>query len=76
MSNYKLKDEHPFVKKLAQLMDLAESLGISIDFSYCNSRTIIQDTGTNKDYYLQDLDSGTPVTVFPPLTEYKLTYNK
>jgi len=76
MKSYKLGDNHEFIQRLEQLMNVAEKLNIYIDFSHCSMRTIIRDTKNNSEFYLTDIDSNEPVKCFPAMTEYKCVYEK
>ena len=72
----RLKDSHPVAKKVDQLYQLAEELGISFDFS--GYRCILDVRDDNVEYLFEDLeaksgsDEGNP-RAFPPDTEWKIT---
>jgi hypothetical protein len=81
MKSYKCTDTHPTVKKLQQLEDLANELGITICFS--NAGTTLTDNDIpDTTFHLRDIEdegrSWHPVGVmkFPPATEYKITLDK
>lgn len=73
MKTYRLLDEHPVVKKLQKLEDLANELKLSLEFY--GSGIIVTDLETNKEYKLKNIESGN-VDSFPYAYEQKLTYEK
>lgn len=67
----RLLDHHPTVIALNKLEDLANELGISLEFSAGCCRVY----HNNKEYDLQDIeDSRHIITGFPYDTEYKLVF--
>lgn len=72
MSRFRLKDNHPLMERLSKLIDCANDLGISIDYSYGNCRVFITDELTGIEYTLEDAEDNSPVTYFPPSIEYKI----
>lgn len=75
MSTFTLTDQHPTVKKLDQIFELAKTLGITIWHTRAGY-TMVDDDTTGKSYYLTDVENRSNMMPFPPVTEYKLTYEK
>lgn len=73
---HKLLDGHPTLAKLQQLFELAEKLGILIDYTHSNCMVYVTDTKLNLQFELKDIDDNRPVRQFPPHSEYKLTFEK
>jgi len=71
---YKLKHDHPFYKKVEELMRYAETLGVSINFY--GHKTVISDEENEKYYDLKDNDNGENLSYFPSFTEFKLTFEE
>lgn len=76
MKTFKLKDNNPLSLRLADLMDYAEELHLSIDFSNSNVATFLTDTLTGRQYSINDIENNAPLRSFPAHSEYKITYNK
>ena len=70
----KLNNDNPFKKKVDELMQIAEEMGIKIEYN--NYYTIITDVHNNKEYHMCDLDSGEQSKEFPTFAEFKLIYEK
>lgn len=68
----KLKDSHPTMIKLMKLYDLANELGIHIQFGH---RSVILDEDRDVNLppmFLEDLDNGDSVTEWPPTFDFKV----
>ena len=69
-----LKDSHKTMQKLYKLFALAEELGISIEFEYCQ-HTTIKDEDFASELEMVDVDhAGECVSGFPPTFDYKARY--
>lgn len=75
MSIYKLKDNHPTMVKLAQLVALADKLGISINYTR-GGHAMVDDKELEQSFFLNNVDDLNLIMSFPPQTEYKLTFTK
>jgi hypothetical protein len=72
---YKLKADHPFAKKVAELFETMDRLGIRMEVG--TYETIITDTENNKEYVIKDIEASginNSVLEFPYRYEYKLTF--
>lgn len=78
--NIRLLDKHPTMQKLHKLFAYADDLGISLVFT--GFRVIVQDDARSSEeptLYLEDIessDSSKQMDEFPPLTDYKVIYEK
>mgnify|MGYP001210670310 CR=1 FL=1 len=72
MARKRLGENHPFMKKINALYDYMDREGISIEYPGGNKLLII-DHLNQQEYDLLDLDSSEPITIFPPIFEFKLT---
>jgi hypothetical protein len=69
----RLLDNHPTMIKLMKLYDLAVDLGITISFS--NYSAVIADSSqTFPNMNIEDIDDGTPISEWPPSTEFKVLH--
>lgn len=68
----RLKDSHPVMQKYNQLWELADSLGITLEFY--GHRTILIDNETDKCYDVDDIE-GSAISTFPYPLEVKLTFD-
>lgn len=75
MNKYRLKDSHSTMRKVAQIFELCDKLGISFRYSRAGYMMVDVD-GQEEDFYLQDVDTSLPVAVIPHPLEYKITYEK
>jgi len=72
----RLKDNHPTMVKFNKLCELAEELGISIEWH--GQDVIIEDAERDKDLppiFLKDIEQDHWFDSFPPNTEFKMIYN-
>lgn len=73
----RLKENHPTAIKLNQLFELADKLGISLEFSN-STRVLVSDSDRDENLpplWLEDIEDSDYGGNFPPTTEYKLVYN-
>jgi len=78
MATKRLTDQHPTYKKLVQLQDLADSLGIRISFNPYN--TTVYDFELKKEFELKDIEDiryshCEEIREFPYPMEWKLIYD-
>jgi hypothetical protein len=66
----RLTQEHPLHKKVVQLEELADKLGIEISFT--GYHTIVKDKESGLEAKLVDNEGGYTVTEFPSVFEWKL----
>lgn len=67
----RLKDTHPTMVKLNQVLDLADKLGVSVSVE--NFVTLLHDAENQTVFYMEDADhNGEPVTDFPPALEFNV----
>ena len=81
MKTYRLKDNHPTVKKLDKLCALAKKLNLTIEFNMGSGISCVTDHDLKQSFDLLDVDESgyglqKSFTSFPMMTEYKLTYEK
>lgn len=77
MSRIRLKDNHPTMVKLQKLFAYAEELGIG--FTFGGQRIIVNDSERNSKLptlYLEDIEEGFTVDEMPPVTDFKVIYEK
>lgn len=67
----RLKYTHPACEAMDKLCECADDLGIKIE--YFGYRTVFYFDG--KQYDFADNESGDPIAEFPPMLEYKLTFD-
>lgn len=67
----KLTEHHPFMKKVNEICNEMQKLGVSIEYNGMGALSIT-DTETNETYRLKYLDDGGLISDFPPLVEFKL----
>ena len=75
MTTYRLKENHPLMIAFDELCEKADELGVRLEF--LGHRTIVYFNG--KEYDLEDIEypyQANTVNSFPPVTEFKLTYEK
>lgn len=73
----RLKENHPTAIKLNQLFELADKLGISLEFSN-STRVLVSDSDRDENLpplWLEDIEESDYDGSFPPTTEYKLVYD-
>lgn len=66
----RLKETHPTFRKVQQVFDLMDQLGITIEFN--GYHTVVADKNLDAEMQLKDADSGEVLTFVPPFMEYKL----
>jgi hypothetical protein len=69
----KLKDNHPFMRKVSALFDYMQTVGVTIEVG--SQRTIVIDNESGESYILKDIDGdgiNNNMTAFPCSCEYKL----
>ena len=71
---FRCKDDHPIFKKLNELYDLADKLGIS--FEFYDRGCYVTDKESKMTYMMKDVESDTAVLDLPPSLEYKVVYEK
>lgn len=74
MARKRITDNHPFMKKVNALYDYMEKEGITIEYPGGNKLIIIDHTN-QREYALLDVDSNESMMVFPPSSEFKLTFD-
>jgi hypothetical protein len=73
MATKRITENHPFMKKVNELYDLMENLGICIEYDNMGGFNIV-DTETNQTYKLKDLEGSHSLDSFPTGFEFKLTF--
>lgn len=68
----RLHPSNPFHKKVDELHEFMQKLGISIEYGG-NGGLFIRDTESDNVYRLRDNDSGEQQPDFPTFAEFKLT---
>ena len=77
MARYKLKADSEFTKRFDELCSKAEELGIDISWPYSNTQpTVVTDLKNQESYELRDVDNSEFLNSFPPMYEYKLTFDE
>lgn len=72
----KLKDKSSTMIKVMKLYDLAEELGIAIEFFGHAVVVSDRDRDSKLPYlYMEDIEEGHYIDQFPPSTEFKLVYD-
>jgi len=71
---FSLKEDHPFMKKVNELCEIMDKLGITIDLTYDGLLMIDKTKGDR--FKIRDMDSMEPCQDFPPPFEFKLTFYK
>lgn len=74
MAYYRLKETHPFAKKVDALMAFLEQNKMSI--SYTGEGLILTSTDSGLECAIKDNDDGQGITDLPATFEYKLTFYK
>ena len=70
----RLRDNHPTMVKLTKLYDLAEELGISLNFMHARA-VVVHDNDRDPnlpDLFLEDLEDDHTVENWPPTFEFKV----
>lgn len=75
MKKYKIKDDHSTAKKLAKLCEMASELGISIEYTRYGVCVITDKEFPGRRYLMEDIEEG-PIMEFPPVMEYKITFEE
>ena len=68
----RIRDHHIDKVKFDKVVNYAQEMGVL--FTFYGHKTIVSINGT--EYDLEDVDSGDQVSEFPPIMDYKLTYEK
>lgn len=68
-----ITENHPFMKKVNELYDKMEELGIRIEYAGAGGLKIT-DTNSNKEYMLKDIGTSECLSYFPTGIEFKLTF--
>lgn len=72
MSKVILTEEHPTMQKLEKLMNYAEELGLSFDFSTAKQTVMSDVNQVGEDFYITDFESDEPLKEFPYPFNYKV----
>jgi len=75
MKTYRLKENHPTYQKFLKLYNLAEKLGISLEF--IGDQCFLVDFDLPKiRFQVKDIEPNHILTSFPYPTEFEITYQK
>lgn len=75
MKKYKLKDSHPTKRKVDEIFELCQKLGINFRYTRAGYM-MVDDSHRNESFYLEDVDSSLPCQTIPHPIEFKLTYDE
>ncbi len=73
----RLRDNHPTMVKLTKLYNLAEELGITLNFMHARA-VVVYDKERDPnlpDLLMEDLEDGHTIENWPPTFEYKVIYD-
>jgi len=76
MKTFKLSENHPTMKKMDELNEFMEKLGLSFSITRLGSILVNDNEWPDKVLEIVDLENNTPITSLPSEFEYKIIYQK
>ena len=73
MATKRITEHHPFMKKVNELYDKMQELGLFISYNQMGGLKIT-DSESGQDYTFKDIESADAVQDFPNGFEFKLTF--